>query len=208
VNSLSVVLISWTALLGGLASTYVQFRRVTTQGIEGVSAVTWLLFTLNGGFWISYGAWSAHSFVMWFSSFVCWPLQGIIVFRLAPWRRLRGSFQAIGLFVGACVVPGLVGGWAWSVYGCGVSMVVLRTPQIRQLLRSHDASGVSAASWYFSVGCAALWIAYYADVHLWAPLIATVCSGLGSLAIATLAVARHRQEDREVVRLEVFAPVG
>ena len=58
------------------------------------------------------------------------------------------------------------------------------------------------------MGCAALWIAYYADVHLWAPLIATVCSGLGSLAIATLAVARHRQEDREVVRLEVFAPVG
>jgi len=204
VNSLTVALIAWTALAGGFVSTYLQFHRISTLGIEGVSTATWLLFTLNGGFWTSYGAWSAHSFVVWFSGFVCLPLQVIIVFRLAPWRRLRGSAQALALFVGACVAPSLVGGWDWGVYGLGVSMVVLRTPQIRQLLRARDATGVSTESWFFSVGCAALWIVYYADVHLWAPLVITVGSGLGSLTIASLAVARHRQGAPEVVRFEVF----
>ncbi len=204
-NSLLIALISWCAVSAGVASTFVQYRRVAVQGVEGVSTATWLLFTLNGGFWIAYGLFGAHSAVIVVSSLLCWPLQGVITFRLAPWRHRRGSSQALALFAATCVAPGLVGGWTWCVYGCGVSMVVLRTPQLRQLLLARDASGVSATSWYFSAGCAALWIIYYAQVDLVAALVATLISGVVSLSIALLATARHRQGARDFVRLEVFA---
>lgn len=204
-NSLLIALISWCAVSAGVASTFVRYRRVAVQGVEGVSTATWLLFTLNGGFWIAYGLFGAHSAVIVVSSLLCWPLQGVITFRLAPWRHRRGSSQALALFAATCVAPGLVGGWTWCVYGCGVSMVVLRTPQLRQLLLARDASGVSATSWYFSAGCAALWIIYYAQVDLVAALVATLISGVVSLSIALLATARHRQGARDFVRLEVFA---
>lgn len=200
-----VALISWGAVLAGTLATVAQFRRVTAQGVEGVSSATWLLFTLIGGFWISYGALSAHSFAVVVGSLLCWPLQIAIVIRLAPWRHRRGSLQAIAMFTATCVVPGVAGGWSYCVYGSGLAMTLLRGPQFVELVRTRDASGVSSASWFFGAGCATLWIAYYANVGLSAPLIATAVSGSASLVIAVMAVWRHRQAQEEFVRLEVFA---
>ena len=203
-NSFAIALVSWTAVTAGTISTIAQYRRVNATGIEGVSSATWLLFTLIGGFWISYGSLGAHSLAVVMGSLLLWPLQLAIVFRLAPWRHRRGSFQALVMFLVTCVVPGLVGGWSWCVYGCGVAMTLLRGPQVIELLRTRDASGVSATSWFFGVGCAVLWIVYYLGVHLWAPLIATTASGTGSLVIASLTVWRHRQAKEELVRRAVF----
>ncbi len=81
-------------------------------------------------------------------------------------------------------------------------MTLLRVPQ---LMRTDDASGVSSASWFIGVGCAVLWITYYWNVHLWAPLIATACSGTASAVIGCVAVWRHRQMQQEFIRAEVFA---
>jgi hypothetical protein len=200
-----VALVSWAAVLAGTLATVAQFRRVSALGIEGVSSATWLLFTLIGGFWISYGALSAHSFAVVMGSLLCWPLQIAIVVRLAPWRHRRGSLQAVAMFAATCVAPGLVGGWSYSVYGCGLAMTLLRGPQFVELVRTRGASGVSSASWFFGASCAALWIIYYANVGLWAPLIATAASGSASLVIALMAVWRHREAEEEFVRLEVFA---
>lgn len=200
-----VALISWAAVLVGLLATVVQFRRVNRMGVEGVSSATWLLFTLNGGFWIAYGALSAHSYAVVWGSLLCLPFQLSIVFRLAPWRHRRGSLQAIAMFIATCVVPGVLGGWSYCVYGCGVSMTLLRGPQFVELVRTRDASGVSAASWLVGAGSATLWITYYTGVHLWAPLVATVASGTASLVIASMAVWRHRRADEDFVRREVFA---
>lgn len=200
-----VALTSWAAVTAGTASVVVQFRRVNAQGIEAVSLATWLMFTLIGGFWIAYGALSAHSWAVIWGSLLCWPLQASIVVRLKPWRHRRGSSQATALFVATCVVPGVVGGWAWCVYGCGVAMTLLRVPQFMELLRTGDARGVSSASWFIGAGCAALWIVYYWNVHLWAPLFATACSGTASVVIAVMAVWRHRADHHELARREVFA---
>ncbi|MDE3093241.1 MAG: hypothetical protein KGL23_04225 [Acidobacteriota bacterium] len=202
---LLVVLIAWAAVVAGTLATVAQYRRVRSLGVEGVSSATWLLFTLIGGFWIAYGALSAHSFVVVMGSLLCWPLQIAIVLRLRPWRHRRGSLQAIGMFSATCAVPGLVGGWSYCVYGCGLAMTLLRGPQLVELVRVGDWSGVSAASWFFSASCAGLWIYYYTDIHLWAPLIATAASGLASLTIAALAVWRHRQVDELVAGLEALA---
>jgi hypothetical protein len=200
-----VVITSWAAIAAGTLATVAQYRRVNAQGIEGVSTATWLLFTLIGGFWVSYGAFSAHSMVVILGSLLCWPLQVAIVFRLAPWRHWRGTIQSTGLFTATCVVPGVVGGWSYCVYGCGLAMTMLRGPQFVELVRTRDASGVSAASWFFGASCAALWIIYYANVSLWAPLIATAASGTASLVLALMAVWRHRRAEEDFIRREVFA---
>ena len=200
-----VVLISWAAVTAGTVSVWAQYRRVNVQGIEGVSLATWLMFTLIGVFWMSYGTFSAHSIAVITGSLLCWPLQASIVIRLKPWQHRRGASQATALFFATCVVPGVVGGWAWCVYGCGLAMTLLRVPQFVELLRTRDASGVSASSWFIGAGCALLWIVYYWNVHLWAPMIATACSGTASVLIGSMAVWRHRQEQVEFVRREVFA---
>ena len=200
-----MIVVSWAAVTAGTLGAMAQYRRVGVLGIEGVSVATWLLFTLLGGFWISYGTLVAHSWAVVLGSVLCWPFQMSVVFRLAPWRHPRETLRAIALFLVTCVAPGALGGWSYCVYGCGVAMVLLRLPQIAELVRTRDASGVSAASWFFGVGCAVLWIAYYAYIGLRAPLIATTASGAASVAVASLTVWRHRQADRDVVRREVFA---
>ncbi|HEY5302751.1 MAG TPA: hypothetical protein VIJ86_01690 [Acidimicrobiales bacterium] len=200
-----VVLVSWAAVTAGALATAAQYRRVSEQGIEGVSLATWLLFSLIGGFWITYGAFSAHSMPIIIGSLLCWPLQLAIVFRLAPARHRRGSLQGLGVFVVCCIAPAFVGGWSASVFGTGLAMTLLRWPQFVHLVRTSDASGVSASSWFMGVGCSTLWVIYYGDVHLWAPLIATTCSGMASAVIGCMAVWRHRQSEAEMIRREVFA---
>ncbi len=163
------------------------------------------MFSLIGGFWMSYGVLGAHSIAIVMGSLLAWPLQLSIVFRLKPWRDLRVSGRSVGLFASTCVAPGLIGGWAWCVYGCGLAMTLLRVPQFVELVRTRDASGVSSASWFIGAGCALLWIIYYWNIQLWAPLVATVCSGSASFLIGAMAVWRHRQDQEEFVRREAFA---
>jgi uncharacterized protein with PQ loop repeat len=199
------VLLSWAAVTAGTVAMAAQYRHMNEQGIEGVSLATWLLFSLIGGFWIAYGAFSAHSMAIVLGSLLCWPFQLPIVWRLSPWHHRRGALQAVALFLVCCVAPGALGGWSYCVYGTGIAMTLLRVPQFVELLRTRDASGVSSASWFIGVGCSTLWISYYANVHLWAPLIATMCSGLASTVLGCMAVWRHRQMNEELIRAEVFA---
>jgi hypothetical protein len=199
------VLVSWTAVLTGAIAAAAQYRRLTNLGVEGVSTATWMLFTLNNAFWIVFGALSAHSFAVVMGSLVAWPWQIAIVIRLAPWRRRLESIKAIAMFIATCVAPGVIGGWSYGVYGVGLSMTLLRGPQFMRLLRIRDASGVSSASWFIGAGCSALWISYYADIHLLAPLIATAASGGASLVIASMALWRHRQCREDLACREMFA---
>ena len=118
---------------------------------------------------------------------------------------MRTVTTSTAFFLACCAAPGLLGGWRYCVYGCGVAMTALRWPQFIELVRERDASGVSAGSWFFGVACSVLWIIYYADVHLWAPFISTTCAGLSSLVVGCMTVWRHRQMSRELVAAEVFA---
>jgi hypothetical protein len=158
-----------------------------------------------GSFWVAYGVVSAHSWQVILGSLLILPLQVSIVVRLKPWRRWRVTTRSFAFFVVACVLPTLLWGWAGGVYGTGIAMVATRVPQIVELIRQQDASGVSVNSWVFAVGGSALWIVYYAGVHLWAPLISTFCAGIASLVIALLAFWRHTRLQNHLVTLEVFA---
>lgn len=196
--------LGWLAVLIGVAGTYAQYRRVTTTGVAGVSLATWVLFSYMGLFWITYGA-AAHSIQVSLGSLTILPMQVSIVVRLRPWENWAVVARALGAFLACCVTPTLVFGWAGGLYGTGVAMTMNRLPQLLELVRQRDATGVSAGSWYLAVGGALCWVLYYTGAHLWAALIATAFAGLANLTIAVLATWRHTRTRREWIAREVFA---
>jgi len=56
--------------------------------------------------------------------------------------------RALGYIVVCCVLPTMVWGWAGGVFGTGVAMTINRAPQLIELVRHADATGVSATSWF------------------------------------------------------------
>ncbi|MDE3065782.1 MAG: hypothetical protein KGJ36_08925 [Acidobacteriota bacterium] len=194
----------WAAVGLGVVATFVQWRRVSTEGVAGVSLATWTLFVLLGWFWVSYGV-VARSPEVILGSLMCLPLQSAILFRLAPWRHRAVIARSAAYFALSCVVPSLRFGWTGGVYGTGVAMTITRLPQLLELVRHREADGVSAASWYVGAGGCALWIYYYSGARLWAALTATAVAGVANLSIAALATWRHRQARQRLIAETVFA---
>lgn len=188
----------------GLSGAVAQFQRARRLGVEGISSATWVLFVLNGGFWITYGV-AARSWQVIMGSLIVLPFQLAIVVRLQPWRQMAVVARSLAFFVAACVLPTMLWGWVGGVYGTGVAMVANRGPQLIELVREPDASGVSVMSWLLGVAGTMLWVAYYQDVRLWAALVATTFAGLANLAIALLVAWRHRQSRQELVAATVLA---
>jgi uncharacterized protein with PQ loop repeat len=132
-------------------------------------------------------------------------MQLSILFRLQPWLRAAVPMRALGYFVLCCVVPTILWGWAGGVLGTGVAMTINRAPQLIELIRHADASGVSATSWFIGAFGCTLWILYYTGAHLWAALTATAFAGLANLVIGLLATWRHTQAREQLIIREVFA---
>ncbi|MDE3082091.1 MAG: hypothetical protein KGJ39_01575 [Acidobacteriota bacterium] len=195
------IVLGWTAVGLGLVSSSAQLRRIALRGVEGVSLATWVIFVFMGFFWITYGV-VAHSAEVVMGSVIVMPVQLSILFRLAPWRHARVVLQSFAFFALFTIVPTILGGWSDGVYGIGLAMSLTRGPQIIELIRTEDASGVSASSWAVGAVGASLWMVYYVGAHLWAAFIATGLAGVASLTIAVLALWRHQEARR---RLEIDA---
>jgi len=195
--------IGWVAVVLGLCATLAQFARARRLGVEGVSLATWVLFIFMGCFWISYGV-VARSWEIIMGSLSVFPFQLAIVYRLQPWRSPQVVLRSFAFFVISCVLPTMAWGWVGGVYGTGVAMTVNRGPQIVELIRQEDASGVSVASWMLGVVGCICWVTYYQNVHLWAALVSTSFAGLANLTIALLASWHHRQARQTMIAEEVF----
>lgn len=189
---LAAVSLGWVAVGLTVWGSLAQFLRIRSRGIEGVSLATWTLFSLMGCFWIAYGI-DQRSAVIVLGSLLVLPLQVAVVARLAPWRSPRVVARVALLSLVACVLPAAIVGWSGGVYGAGVVMVITRGPQLVELIRQRDATGVSVSMWALGVAALACWVLYYQNERLWAPSVSTACGGLASLAIALLALWRHRQ---------------
>jgi uncharacterized protein with PQ loop repeat len=196
--------LGWLAVLIGFVGTYAQYRRVSARGVAGVSLATWVLFVYMGCFWITYGL-VAHSVQVSLGSLTILPMQAAIVVRLRPWHHKVVVARALASFVACCVAPTVLFGWAGGVLGTGVAMTLNRLPQLLELVRHPDATGVSAGAWYLAVGGALCWVLYYTGTHLWAALVATAFAGVANLTIALLATWRHARTAREWVVDEAFA---
>jgi uncharacterized protein with PQ loop repeat len=182
--------VGWAAVASSFGSTLSQFRRARTSGVEGVSFATWALFVYVGCFWIAYGL-AVESWVTIMGSLLILPMQGAILARLEPLRQRRAMASSFGVFFACCILPIAIWGWAGGVYGLGIVLVLVRSPQLFELIRHEDATGVSSASWYMSAGACALWVWYFAGADLVAALVASAVAGLASLAIALLTTWRH-----------------
>jgi uncharacterized protein with PQ loop repeat len=186
-------LAGYAAVAIGIASTVLQWQRLRRDGIDGISLATWVMFFGTGVFWVSYGLVSAHSLIVILGSGTVLPFQAYIIARLSPWRAWRTVLWSTGFVVLFSFAPIVVGGWSVGVYGTGLSMALMRVPQIVELARQRHADGVSAPAWYAGVLCSLLWLGYYAGVHNWAPFWSTGSAGLASLVVAVLTSVRHRQ---------------
>jgi len=193
VTSLVTSTAGYLAVLIGIASTVLQFQRLRRDGVEGISLATWVMFLLTGMFWISYGIWSAHSLIVDLGSGTVVPFQAYIIWRLSPWRHWRSVAQSTLFVFVFSFAPVIVGGWSAGVYGTGLSMALMRVPQIVELARQRHADGVSAPAWYAGVLCSALWLVYYAGAHTWAAFWSTCSAGVASLVVAVLTTIRHQQ---------------
>ena len=185
----------WLAAIVGVASVVPQFRRARSIGVDGVSLATWSLFALLGCFWIAYGV-VEQSIQLILLSVILLPLQLTIVGQLRPLRHVGVVARSSGFFVLCCVLPAMVWGWSGGVYGAGVAMTATRLPQLIELVRTREVSGVSAATWYIFSLCSLLWLGYWSYWMSWAPLFANAAAGLTSLAIAVLATYRHHGRRR------------
>src|ERR1039458_1108166 len=102
-------------------------------------------------------------------------------------------------------MPTRLWGWAGGVFGTGVAMSINRAPQLIELVRHADATGVSATSWFVGAFGCTLWILYYTGAQLWAARTATALAGLANLTIALLATWRHGRARQGMIAREVFA---
>jgi uncharacterized protein with PQ loop repeat len=189
----------WIAVIVGFFGFTAQYRRAGTMGVEGISLATWALFCLMSCFWIAYG-FAAHSWVISIGNVVVLPQQASVVLRLKPWRHWRVLLRCIVFFLICCALPTIFWGWSVGVYGTGVAMTINRGPQLIELIRHDDATGVSVWSWVLGAFGTALWMAYDGGAHLWAAFTATGCALTANVVIAVLASWRHRQRRSQFIR--------
>jgi uncharacterized protein with PQ loop repeat len=203
VSHTTVAIIGYVAVASGILSTLIQFYRIITDSVEGVSLATWTLFSLTSVFWMSYGIFSTHSFIILLGSLLCWPWQLYIVSRLAPWAHWAVVAKCVAFIAAFSFAPIMFWGWSGGVYGTGIAVTLLRLPQLVELVKYPDAEGVSALSWFTGVICSLLWMIYYFNEKLWAAFFSTTAAGVISLVVAILATLRHWQaksaRDEELV---------
>ncbi|HEY5104963.1 MAG TPA: hypothetical protein VII65_07975, partial [Acidimicrobiales bacterium] len=129
-----------------------------------------------------------------------------IVVRLRPWRSWHSTLVITGatayVFV-LCVLPTFFWGWPGGVYGAGVVMVISRIPQIVELIRDPDVTGVSVKMWVMVGASGMCWVIYYENARLWAALASTACACAASLTNAFLAAWRQRRSRLQSVPMRV-----
>jgi uncharacterized protein with PQ loop repeat len=198
------VTVGWIAVVLTVWGTGAQLLRVLRRGIEGVSLSTWALFTYMGIFWTCYG-FDQHSLIIVLGSGVTLPFQAGVVFYLRPWQSPAVMSRATLYSVLVCFAPMIFFGWSAGVYGAGVTMVITRGPQLVELIRNPDATGVSVPMWTLSTVALFCWAVYYESAHLWAAFSSVACAGVASEAIALLALRRHRQRQARLSATLVLA---
>jgi uncharacterized protein with PQ loop repeat len=118
----------------------------TWRSTEGVSTTTWAMYLVVNISWLAY-AFGVFNPYLAANALGSALLTSTIVFRVAPANQRLRVVVAVAAASLTIVTIGLFGHWAsLAVIVTGIA-VTLRFPQIIQLIRAADTTGVSVVSW-------------------------------------------------------------
>ena len=178
------------AIFGTLAVlvTVVQFApqaiKVHRTGTAGVSVGTWALFTVTMASWLSYGLVTRQLSLI-LVNLVVGPLAWSILARLGldPKHRRKVVLAFLLALLGAgvtAVIPAI------AVFFLAFIEVVAIVPQLVEVFRPEDLSGVSVATWLATAFAQSLWGIYGAV----ASQLAVSLGGFAGGALAVVIAAR------------------
>lgn len=185
------LVVGWSGVTAGAATTLAQVVRVRREGTDGVNATTWALFTLMSAFWLAYGISAGSPEVVAGTLLGLPPLVWLLSMLEGPERR-RGLLRGAGAIFAAAWVPAALFGWNVGLLGLGVLMVATRMPQLLELVRVRHARGVSTASWLIGSASVVLWLTYYVTSEMTAAAVSMALALVANVTIVALAAYRHR----------------
>ena len=130
-------------------------RLARTHDAAGISTLAALNAMVGNGAWLAYGL-SAHLPAVWLVS-VAATIPAI--WMVALLRKQCRGLDIAGVTVWVAV---LIGGWLLHIFAGALAMnvVVNQGPQVWRAIRSRDLTGISAATWWFSIADAGSWGLY------------------------------------------------
>ena len=176
------------SLFGALAVavTVVQFApqavRVHRVGVAGVALGTWALFTATTASWLSYGI-VAHQLSLTIVNLIVGPLAWSILGRLALAKEHRTkALIAFGVAAAAAATTAL---WPTvSVFVLAGVEVVAIVPQLLEVFKPIDLSGVSISTWLATTLAQGLWGVYGFVAHQTAVSLGGFAGALLAIVIA------------------------
>jgi uncharacterized protein with PQ loop repeat len=167
-----------------------QFARVRSVGVDGVSLGTWSRNVLITSYWVAYGI-HMHGYWIIIGAGCLVPVQAFITWKLSPWKHLKSVGLSLATLLLFSIAPMFLWGWAGGVFGTGIAMVINLAPQINELLRDEDVSGVSATTYLAGFIGIGVWFIYYLSQHNGSAMFSNGATSLTSLAVALLTFYRR-----------------
>lgn len=200
---LTLIVIS-ANVLGSVMALPQALAIVRTRNTEGVSPTWAAISAVINGWWIAYGIGIGELAIVPVAvvSVVAYTVIGVSIVRFSPAVVRSAARPLAAASAGVAVAPLLAllaGGWTAAGITLGALYAVQLTPAVVSVYRSHDVSGVSAATWLIAWTEAVLWGAYgipKADPGL----VALAATGLvmSSLVLVRLFLRRPRRAPRAV----------
>ena len=181
-------------IVSGLLSTVPQVLRAR-RDVEGLALPTWTGFIAVSTAWMAYGVAVGDPLQLIVNVPVI-ILDLIIIKAVWPTTSVRTRRRSVG-FAGVVLVVSVTSAVALGVTAAGLVAIVVTlaqlTPQVVEVIRNPNPSGVSVATWLLLAGNQSVWMTY--GLLDGQPLLATNAAIMGSLAllIAVLTVQRTRR---------------
>ncbi len=187
-------------VLGGAMALPQALKLLRSRQVRGVSTAWAAISATVNGWWVAYGFGVGDVGIVPVSavSVIAYLTIAVALVRFGPTSagRVVGTMTVVTLAIGTVplVVLGL-GGWAAAGITLGALYGIQLSPAVVTVYRSHDVSGVSAATWTMALAEAVLW-GVYGFAHRDPGLIALAATGstMSALVLLRLFVRRPRRD--------------
>lgn len=168
----------------------VQALHTIRRGAKGVSLATWTLTLANCGFWSIYGLkFNAISGAL--GSILMIPFVIYLMAKSLRFHPISSLVRSILFFLVLVGPPGLTLGWGYAMAAISSLALFTRLPQIVELIKERDASGVSSVSQVITITGSTVWVLYWLGLHKLSAALPPAATLVATVVILILAVYRH-----------------